>query len=111
MLHDLRATVTTANELVVAIGDQFKHGEADPEQTARLAVLVATLELQVAKVETLPSDLRAEIAGLLTKVQTATMIGGGWLEAVAADPELANLHMRTRVRKVYGATTQDDSSP
>lgn len=94
--------VTTATELVAEIGDRFKHGDAAPEQTARLTALVAAIDLQVARAGTLTADLRAEIAGLLAQVQATTMLGGRWLEAAAAGPELANLQMRVRVQKMYG---------
>ncbi|MBP3960893.1 hypothetical protein J8F10_37200 [Gemmata sp. G18] len=103
--------MTTATELVAEIRDRFKLGDAALEQTSRLVALVATIELDVARAGTLPHDLRAEITGLLAQVQETTIVGGRWLEAVADGPELANLHMRMRVQKLYGIPVRDDSSP
>jgi hypothetical protein len=111
VLQELRVTVTTATELVAEIGDRFNTGDAAPELTARLAALVATLELQLARVGTVPAELQTDIAGLLALVRTTTMTGGRWLDAAAEVPELAVSHMRARLQKLYGASVRDDSPP
>ncbi|VTR96381.1 unnamed protein product [Gemmata massiliana] len=101
----------TATELVAEIRDRFKIGDAALELTGRLVSLVATIELDVARAGTLPPDLGADITRLLVQVQETTKIGGHWLDAVADGPELANLHMRMRVQKMYGLLVREDSSP
>lgn len=100
-----------ATELTAELGDRFKVGDAAPELVTRLAALIATLELEMARADGVPDDLRAAIADLLALVQDATATGGRWLEAVADGPELANHRMRARVQKVYGLLVRDESPP
>lgn len=102
--------MNAANGLVADIGRRFESGNTADEQTERLAELVVGLRELAARVGALPDDLRIEIAGLLARVQATTMAGDRWLEATAG-PELATLHMRARVQKVYGLPTRDDSPP
>lgn len=100
-----------ATELVAELGERFKVGDAAPELVARLTASVAAIELELARVGTVPDDLRTAVAGLLDRVQSCAATGGRWLEAVADGPELANYFMRARVQKLYGVPVPDESPP
>ena len=102
--------MNAANELVAEIGARFEHGDSADPQTERLASLIASIGQSVATVGELPDDLKVEIAGLLARIEAATMTGDRWLEATAG-PELATLHMRARVQKVYHLSDREPAPP
>lgn len=110
MLQELRATVKAAADDAAAIGDRFRAGDAAPELVARLAAAVAAIEHELARAAAVPDDVRADLAALLALVHATTAAGGRWMDD-AAGPELANLHMKARVQKVYGASGRDEANP
>ena len=97
----MRDTVTAATGLVAEIGIRFTAGDAADDLFARLEAALATLTRQApGTAEGLPDDLRAEIARLLSLVQTAVATGDDWLARTG--PELASQHVRQRLQRAYG---------
>ncbi|MDY3551624.1 hypothetical protein R5W24_000702 [Gemmata sp. JC717] len=100
-----------ATELTAELGNRFKVGDAAPELVAQLVARVAALDRQLTQTASVPDDLRAAVAELLSLVRETTATGGRWLDAVADGPELASYRMRARVQKVYGLLVRNESPP
>ena len=104
----MRAVVTAATELVDEIASRFEHGDPAEELIGRLAVEIAVVERYATQLEgELPPELRAEIARLLARLQTAASGGDDWL-AQGIGPELAAQNLRQRVCRAYGLPPRDD---
>ena len=97
----MREAVAAATELVAEIGLRFKAGDAADDLLARLESILANLTRQATgPAQQLPDDLRAEIARLLSLVQTGVATGAEWLAQTG--PELASLRVRQRLQRAYG---------
>lgn len=110
MLQELRESVKAASDLVTEVEARFRSGDPAEGLLQALAGCVSDIERRLAGAgQTVPDELRAGLAQLLSRFQTAVTTGGSWLARSEADGlELASQHLQLRVRRAYGVPARSD---